>query len=265
MTPTERPVLVEQRGTTRWLILDRPARRNALDADLVLALADALGTACEDDHTRVIVLAGKGPSFCAGADLKHLLHLADEPERVFAFLAEVSALATALERCAKPTIAAVHGHVVAGGLELSLACDLVIAAEGTLIGDGHLNNGLLPAAGSSVRLASRLGHATARRLLLSGVLVDAAELASTGWIQAVVPRRDLELEADRIATSMAAPNQAAQQNLKALLIRLVDTSETDGLALELNAFENNWFTADVPAQLRLFAGLAAVPGVREAS
>jgi enoyl-CoA hydratase/carnithine racemase len=265
MTSAERPLLVEQRGTTRWLILNRPARRNALDGDVIVALADALAAACEDDHTRVIVLAGNGPSFCAGADLKHLLHLADEPERVFAFLAEVSAFAAALERCAKPTIAAVHGHVVAGGLELSLACDVVVAAERTLIGDGHLNNGLLPAAGSSVRLASRLGHATARRLLLSGVLVDAAELATTGWIQAVVPRRDLELEAERLATSLAAPNKAAQQNLKVLLGRLVDTSETDGLALELDAFADNWFAADVPAQLRAFAGLVAVPSVREAS
>ena len=131
-------VEVEQSGAVRWLHLNRPGRLNAIDDRLLAALGSEIGAAVDHPGTDVVVLAGRGASFCAGADLRHLLAVAERDGDPTAFLAEVSACVTRVERCPKPVVAVLHGHVVAGGLELALACDLVVAAHGTLIGDGHL-------------------------------------------------------------------------------------------------------------------------------
>jgi len=154
-------LIVEQDGPVRRLLLNRPANRNALDDTLIDALERAVKEAKDDDATRVVVLAGNGPSFCAGADVRHLLRLHRGGANPVHFLTRVSETATAISSSHKPWIAALHGHAVAGGLELALACDLVVAAEDTVISDGHLKNSLLPAAGSSVRLPKAVGRSIA--------------------------------------------------------------------------------------------------------
>ena len=116
----------------------------------------------------VVVITGAGRSFCAGADLRHLLRLEEQHQHPVDFLRAVSDCFTAISRSRLLTIAAVHGHAIAGGLELVLSCDLVIAEQGCLLGDGHARNNLVPAGGSSVRLAARVGSSLARRLLLTG-------------------------------------------------------------------------------------------------
>lgn len=247
-------------GSVRWLRLNRPERRNALDDRLVGALERTIDEAADDPAVDVVVLAGNGPAFCAGADLKHLLAIADEPGEPTAFLSRVSALTTQIERMPKPVVAALHGHVVAGGLELALACDLVIAAEQTQIGDGHLRNRLLPAAGSSVRLPRRLGASWARRLLLTGELVPAEELMASGWIIRVVPAPSLQEAATDVAHTLAAVGGPAQRNMKALLGELESLTPAQGLEHELRRFANNWTAADVPAALDAFLQERAGPG-----
>lgn len=244
----EPAVLVEQAGAVRRLVLNRPARRNAIDGRLLAELDAAIAAAGVDDGVAVVVLAGRGPSFCAGADLRHLLALG-EPH---AWIAEVSAAITRIERCPKPVVAALYGHVVAGGLELALACDAVVAAEGTLIGDGHVRNRLLPGGGSSVRLARAVGMPLARWLLLSGELLPAERFAAAGWLHAVVPAERLDAEAHALAERLAAASGLAQRNMKALLAELEELPPADGLAAELRAFEANWADADAPAALERF-------------
>ena len=248
----EPAVVVEQTGAVRRLVLNRPARRNAIDGRLLTDLDAAVAAAGEDDGVAVVVLAGRGPSFCAGADLRHLLALAEAPGEPFAWLAEVSAVITRLERCPKPVVAALHGHVVAGGLELALACDAVLAAEGTLIGDGHVRNRLLPGGGSSVRLPRAVGMPLARWLLLSGELLPAERFVDAGWLHAVVPAERLDAEAQALAERLAVASGPAQRNLKALLAELEACSPADGLAAELRAFEASWADTDAPAALERF-------------
>jgi enoyl-CoA hydratase/carnithine racemase len=250
-------VEVEQSGAVRWLYLNRPWRLNAIDDRLLAALGSEVDAAVEHAGTDVVVLAGRGRSFCAGADLRHLLAAAERDGDPTPFLAEVSACVTRVERCPKPVVAVLHGHVVAGGLELALACDLVVAAEGTLIGDGHLVNRLLPAAGSSVRLAPKVGPGLARRLLLGGELLPAERFLASGWVQAVVPPEELRECAEEMAAVLAATAGPAQRNMKSLLAELEDLSPTAGLAAELRAFSANWEAADVASALRSFVSRPA--------
>lgn len=242
---------VEQRGAARWLRLNRPAQRNALNDELVHALRGQLDEIEADPATQVVVLIGEGPSFCAGGDFRHFLTVAG-PRGPLDFLAEVSECFSAIERSSKPWIAALHGHAVAGGLELALVCDVVLAARGTLIGDGHLNNDLFPGGGSSVRLERAVGRGAARWMHLSGELVPAEQLAASGWIHAIVDRPDLEREATQVAMRLAARSGPAQRRLKTLLVEISELDAADALERELRAFGENWTESDVPAALRGF-------------
>jgi enoyl-CoA hydratase len=251
---------VEQHGAIRWLYLHRPERRNALDDHLVGALDAAIADVSDDPRTDAVVIAGHGPSFCAGADFEHLLAIASRDGEPIRFLAGISGMVSRLERCLKPVVAAVHGHVVAGGLEIALACDAVIAGSGTLIGDGHLRNRLLPAAGSSVRLPRKVGPALARRLLLTGELLAAEAFVGCGWLSAVVPEASLKTEASALARRFAAAAGPAQRNMKTLLAQLEDATAAEGLEHELRAFERNWAQSAVPAALAAFLAKEASHG-----
>jgi enoyl-CoA hydratase/carnithine racemase len=243
-------LLVDQRGAVRWLRLNRPHRRNALDPTLIGALDRAVTDAEADPGTAVLVIAGQGPSFCAGADLTHLLRLAAEGRRVVEFLSRVSALFSRLETTELPIVAALHGHAVAGGLELALACDVVIAAQDTLIGDGHVRNQLLPAGGASVRLPRRVGPALARYLMLTGNLLPATELR--GWLHDVVPTGHLDSAAQRVAEELATAAGPAQSRVKRLLVRTDALSPAEGLETELTTFAAHWDSAPVADALREF-------------
>ncbi|KOX12659.1 enoyl-CoA hydratase/isomerase family protein [Nocardiopsis sp. NRRL B-16309] len=251
MTDTD-PLLVEQCGTVRWLLLNRPERRNALDATLIAALDQQITSAEDDPGTAVIAVAGQGPSFCAGGDFQQFLELHERGENPVDFLADVSACFDRIAASPKPWVAVLHGHTVAGGLELALACDVVVAAETTLIGDGHLKRRLVPAAGSSVRLPDAVGRGLSRWLLLTGELLPATAFAHTGWIGAIVPEADLDATATRICRQLADRSGPAQQRLKTLLHRIDGLTPEDALRAELAIFADNWSASSVADALRDF-------------
>ena len=254
MNATSGAVLrVEQHGSVRRFLLHRPQRRNALDAKLIEALTAALTDAEQDPATRAVLIAGTGRSFCAGADLRHLLSLHDAGETPMSFLRTVSALTRRLETSPLPIVAVLHGHAVAGGLEIALACDVVVAEAGTLIGDGHIRNHLLPGAGASVRMRARLGDALSRWLALTGELLPAERFLSAGWLHAVVDSGHGASEGQRLAETLAAAANPAQWAYKLLLADLDETpSLKGGLDLELDAFDRHWANHDVPHALRGF-------------
>jgi len=246
------PLTVEQRGTVRWLLLNRPKRRNALNAALIEALDKQITSAEADPDTAVIAVAGNGPSFCAGGDFHHFLHLHDRGDNPVDFLTEVSACFSRIAASAKPWVAVLHGHAVAGGLELALACDVVVAADTTLIGDGHLNRRLVPAGGASVRLPDAVGRGLSRWLLLTGELLPATAFADTGWIRAIVPEADLDATATRICHQLADRHSPAQQRLKTLLHRIDGIAPEQALREELATFADNWSASSVADALRAF-------------
>ena len=196
------PMLLEERadGVLR-LTLNRPEARNALSIGLMNALVEALGRAAEDPEARVVVIAGAGPAFCAGHDLRELR---EDPRRgtyehIFALCSE---LMLAIVRSPRPVIAEVHGVATAAGCQLVATCDLALAAEDVRFATPGVNIGLFCST-PMVALTRAVGRKAAMQMLLTGELVDAATARSLGLVNRVVPRRELREAVDGLARQIA--------------------------------------------------------------
>lgn len=246
-------LLVEVDGPVEHWVLNRPAARNALTPALVDALSAALGAATRAG-TRAVVLSGSGRGFSAGADLNYLLSCADDDRSPRPFLQSICDLTVEMEDSPIVFVAALHGHAIAGGLELALACDVVLAASETVVGDGHVTNNLVPGGGSTVRLERRLGAGVASWLGLSGSTLRAEELGSTGWIHRITPPDELIDAATASARVFAAVPAQAQASVKRSLNPAPEATR-QALGAELDAFEQHWRTSDVATHLRRFLRL----------
>lgn len=252
LVESSHPAAGSTRGRAQTWTMNRPRVHNALSPELVTALRDAL-EAAEHDDVQVVVLRGGGPSFCAGADLRFLQsHDATKAETPRAFLSDIWELTLAIERSAVVFVAVLHGHAVAGGLELALACDVVVAATGTLIGDGHVANNLLPGGGASARMERALGRGPSAWLALSGGFLDAGDPNFAGWLRDVVPLGDLERRTTGLVTQLLAVPDAARARYKRLLAQVVEPPGETEKTRELDAFDQHWIDQDVPEALRLF-------------
>jgi enoyl-CoA hydratase/carnithine racemase len=208
MSAAENPVgnepvlLVSLDGGVLRLVLNRPAARNALSVGLMNALGEALDRAAADKECRVVVIAGAGPAFCAGHDLRELR--ADPGravyERVFA---QCSALMLQIVRLAKPVIAEVHGIATAAGCQLVATCDLAVAAEDARFATPGVNIGLFCST-PMVALTRAVGRKAAMEMLLTGELVDAVSAKALGLVNRVVPRVELAAATMGLARQIAA-------------------------------------------------------------
>jgi enoyl-CoA hydratase/carnithine racemase len=192
------PILVEERerGVLR-LTLNRPEARNALSVALMSALIEALGRTAQDPQTRVIVIAGAGPAFCAGHDLRELR--ADPHretyERIFA---QCSELMLTIVRLPKPVVAEVHGVATAAGCQLVATCDLAVAAENARFATPGVNIGLFCST-PMIALTRAVGRKAAMEMLLTGELIDAATAQAIGLVNRVVPQERLRTAVDDLA------------------------------------------------------------------
>jgi enoyl-CoA hydratase len=247
---TDTPVLVERRSATLWLRLNRPAVRNAMTPELIAGLHDGLDRAEANPEIRCVVIAGAGRAFCAGADLDHVRALtADERH---AYFVQDGLAFDRVEAFPKPVVGAVHGAAIAGGLELALCCDFIIAADTASFGDGHANHGLIPAGGGSVRLPRRVGAARARYMMFSGEVVPATDLAHTDLIAAVVPDDQLEAEVERITARLAERSPLGLSAMKRLVADALETPVRVGLRQELQAVREHTRSADFAEGLAAF-------------
>ena len=190
-------------GGIARLTLTRADKLNPLDWDTVRELKAAVAEIDARADIFAVVVTGRGRSFSAGGDLEGYLTLYRHPDRLAAFLDDFYTMLTAIEASSKIYIAAVNGVCVAGGIELLLACDLAIAADAARIGDGHLNFGQLPGAGSSQRLPRAVGLLRAKHLMLTGELLSAEDARRIGLVNSVVPAA--ELDSDASGWRYAAP------------------------------------------------------------
>ena len=196
------PVLLEERtdGVLR-LTLNRPAARNALSSGLMRALVEALGSAAGDPQVRVVVIAGAGPAFCAGHDLRELRddQRRETYEHVFSLCSE---LMLANVRLPKPVIAEIHGVATAAGCQLVATCDLAVAAEDARFATPGVNIGLFCST-PMVALTRAVGRKAAMEMLLTGEFVDAVTARAIGLVNRVVPRIELREAVDGLARQIA--------------------------------------------------------------
>jgi crotonobetainyl-CoA hydratase len=227
----------ERRGHVEILTLERPEVRNAFNAGLACAVYDAFEEADADDAVRAVVLTGSGDkSFSAGADLK-ALSMGDPSEQ-----GRGINLSNVCRRgLVKPLVAAVNGTCLAGGLELALACDLIVAVEEAVFGLPEVKRGLVAGGGGVTRVCQRIGLAPALEIVLTGDPIDAQRAYQLGLINRVVPRARLLDVSLELAERIAANAPLAVQRGKKLAHDVIGVSEAEAWELnrELLAFIMN--------------------------
>ncbi|MGA7098152.1 MAG: enoyl-CoA hydratase/isomerase family protein [Acidimicrobiia bacterium] len=203
-------VLTEDHGVIRRLVLNRPEKLNAMNAEMVETLSTALADAASDDHVRVLIISGAGRSFCAGYDLSEEAPADPESAR--------EGLGRSLERLLeifdhpKPVVAQVHGHCLAGGCDLMMMCDLAVASEDATFGQPEIRFGSAVVAHVMPWL---IGARRAKEYLLTGDdRMSALRALDLGLVNRVVPGSQLETETMRLARSLAVVDPVAMSLTK---------------------------------------------------
>jgi enoyl-CoA hydratase/carnithine racemase len=199
MSDAEQLVLTADLGAVRVLTLNRPAARNALSRGLIKAAYTALTGADADESVRAVVLTGADPAFCAGVDLKEAQRDGLGYFQEFRSQSCISAVA----KMRTPIIGAVNGATFTGGLEMALGCDFLIASERAVFADTHARVGILPGGGMTAHLPRLVGLGMARRLSMTGEVIDAARAEKIGLVTEVVAHERLLHRAMELATQIA--------------------------------------------------------------
>lgn len=244
-------VEMELRGKVLWVRLQRPEVLNAINEEIVEGLSAAVDRASQKD-VRAMVIRGTGRAFCAGADLVEVPGETPDTARIKAIVARVAAVVERIAALPKPVIAGVNGITAAGGLEIVLACDLVVAVTGARFADAHSNYGLLPGAGGSARLPRAVGVPLAKKLMLTGEFVTAEDLLPTGFVAKIVAPDALEAALEQLSTSLAERSPRVMAAMKRLVTAGSDYSLDDALEAEADALTAYLQTPDVLAGLAAF-------------
>jgi 2-(1,2-epoxy-1,2-dihydrophenyl)acetyl-CoA isomerase len=241
-------LLIDDRDGIRTLTLNRPQRKNAIDARLWHELADTLRATARDDDVRALVITGAGGAFCSGAEIgtgedihpRHKLH-------------RLSDVALALHELAVPTVAKVTGVAVGAGWNLALGCDLVVATPDSRFCQIFSKRGLSVDLGGSWLLPKLVGLQQAKRLVLLADMIDAGEAHALGLVTWVVPAEEIDAFVDEVAGRLAAGPRFALAQSKALLNDGADSTFAQAVANEARAQPGNFATADSGEAYAAFA------------
>jgi len=228
-------IRVERDGAIGRLSFARPASLNAITPILLEEAIQAIDELAVDDSVRVIVLSGEGRAFCAGVDLKVMSSPGITGDDIERFNVLARRFTARIEAIAQPVIARIHGACMTGGLEIALACDLMIVADEAMFGDTHASLGLYPKWGLSQRLPRRIGDQRARELSYTGRRIDGREAAAIGLALRSVPMAELDAAVDALASSIARNSAGAVAAYKALFREAQQRTLDDGLAFEAAA------------------------------
>lgn len=234
-------VEVERRDRVGIIRLNRPEARNAVNGELANGVEAALDEFEADDGIQAVVLTGNGSVFCAGADLK-LVAAGKGAEMA---TAKGNFAGVVRRNYSKPLIAAVNGPALAGGFEIVLSCDLVVAADHAIFGLPEVKRGLFAAAGGLLRLPKRIPLATATELAITGDPIDAHRALALGLVNRVVPADDVVDAALELAARIAANGPLAIKNSLRMVREAGDLTEDEGwprnfeLAMEVFASKDS--------------------------
>ena len=232
------------------ITFDRPDQLNAMNRVLMEEIIDAVHRLDADPVARVGVLTGAGRAFMSGADIKEYARQTEQEFQGFQILGR--GLYAALEGNRKPVIAAINGHAFGGGLEIALACDLVVAAEGAKMGLPEILLHLIPGGGGTQRLPRKLGLNRANELLFTGRSVTAAEMQDWGVVNHVFPHETFAVDARSFAADVAKNSPDALRVLKQLTQLAAGAFNPAAQALENEALGRFYRSAAAQARLAEF-------------
>ena len=234
-------LIVEIDDYVAQIRLNRPDALNALNAQLLSELADALTAADANEKVRCIILTGSEKAFAAGADIKEM----SEKSFVDVFAGDLFTPETeALLRVRKPIIAAVSGYALGGGCELAMMCDFIICSDTAKFGQPEINLGVVAGIGGTQRLTRFVGKAKSMDMHLTGRFMDAAEAERSGLVSRVVPVKKLMEEAMAAARKITEKSALTAMAVKESVNRSYETTLREGLLFERRMFHALFATED---------------------
>ena len=241
-------IILETSDRVATIRLNRPDALNALNMDLLAEFSHAVTAVGEDETLKALVVRGEGRAFCAGADLLFFDTVFDEISLLPPYVKLLNDSLFQLEDLPIPTIAVVQGFALAGGLELALACDMVLAAEDARIGDQHANFGLMPGGGSTQRLPRRIGMQRAMELLTTGCWLSGAEAVDWGLALRAVPGDSLETELETLLGQLRDKSRTGLGWIKSVTRQGRDLPLRPGVDRENMAFIQYFATSPHPRE-----------------
>ncbi|GBC60233.1 crotonase [Desulfonema ishimotonii] len=244
-------IIYEQDGGIGIVTLNRPRSMNALNNELIRELGAVLDEIAGDGTISAVIIRGHEKVFAAGADISELSRI-QTPAQAHQFVTRVHLLFDRIENLPKPVIAAVSGLALGGGCELSMACDIRIAAENAVFGQPEIKIGVIPGGGGTQRLPRLVGLGRAKELLFTGDPVDAQEAWRIGLVSRVVPTASLGDEARKMATGFTARPALALQMIKMAVNTGINMDLRSALSHEARCFEWLFSTLDQKEGMRAF-------------
>jgi enoyl-CoA hydratase len=223
-------VLTEIKDGVGTITINRPDKRNALDAATHAQLLAAFDTLRHDDAVRVVVLTGTGKAFVSGADVREFQ--GKSPVDMLRRLLQEPSAIEAADAFPKPLIAMINGYCLGSGNELAMACDIRIASEDARFGQPEINLGMMPGGGATQRLPRLVGLGKALWLMYSGALLDSSEAAKMGLVDLVVPAKQLKARVMTLAQVIASKSPVALAMIKEATRASVRAPLDDGIRHE---------------------------------
>ncbi|MBA1204567.1 enoyl-CoA hydratase [Pseudomonas capeferrum] len=247
-------ILLDIHGKVGLITLNRPQALNALNAQIVGEINQALDQLEKNPAIGCVVLTGSAKAFAAGADIKEMADL-QYPQ---IYVEDLFSDADRIANRRKPIIAAVSGFALGGGCELAMMCDFILAADNARFGQPEINLGVLPGMGGTQRLTRAVGKAKAMELCLTGRLMDAEEAERAGLVARVVPQAELLEEALKVAATIASKSIPVSMMVKESVNRAFEVTLSEGVRFERRVFHAAFATEDQKE------GMAAFVAKREA-
>jgi len=243
----DQPVLMSVQDNIGTLTLNRPAKLNALNYDLIDTFQQHLDAIERDDSIRIVILTGSGKAFSAGADIAGFSSSVAAGVNIAMreFVGRGQAFTKRVENFPKPIIAAVNGLAFGGGCEVVEACPLAISSDEARFAKPEINLGFPPPFGGTQRLPRHIGRKRALQLILTGDSISAEEAARIGLINEVVPASQLMARARELAARIMEKPPAAVRASLASVTRGINLSIDEGLAVEANQFAQMVPTRDI--------------------
>jgi enoyl-CoA hydratase len=262
----DKPLLLSIEEDTARITLNRPRSRNALSIELSDMLVDAIQTIKKSTEIKFVVIKGAGDTFCAGDDITEMAKWIEDEhgnpnQGANGILRRVRIyqdMANSIEELDKMTISAVDGFAVGGGLEITMACDFVIATERAIWGMPEVDSGITPGWGGTTRMAKYIGKRRTKEINIIGALMPAKRAVEWNLWNRVVPNDQLDAEVDALLEVLRSKNQQACRQLKYIVNRGCETDLYTAQGFEMlsaglsGAVNGAWEVADADQ----FAGIA---------